>query len=232
MAGFEKIMLATGESRAEYIQRRLKEDIEPSDIAKEINSPGMYSGLPGKSWPASVVYAEKRKMKVAEDKAAASGGAEGVEAVTLALRDAVPAEVSGILDAEDVKEVYKEAAETLRKKERAKARKELLAKVTAELEHEARLAVQRGISKGDMVNVHINLAPYAPDIRLDGRVFEHGRTYLVPRTVFNVIAEQMQRSWQHENSTKGTNENAYRRPRNASISMRTGQMTGTQGLRT
>ncbi len=62
MAGFEKVKLATGEFRGEYISRRLGEGADVKTVHAEINAPGFYSGAEGKSWPETVVYAEKRKL--------------------------------------------------------------------------------------------------------------------------------------------------------------------------
>ena len=58
---FEKVLLATGEGRSEYIQRRLTEGATVSAIHGEINAAGLYSGPEGKSWPTSVVIAQKAK---------------------------------------------------------------------------------------------------------------------------------------------------------------------------
>jgi hypothetical protein len=204
MAGFEKVLLATGEPRAEYIRRRLAEGANVKTITAEINAPGFYSGPEGKKWPESTVYAEKRK---AAPKPAAKVEEPPAEEPALE----VPPEYEDILTPEDIVEVQAEAAAALKKKQRAQARKELLAKATQELEREARLAAQRGVARGDMVDVHIDLAPYAPDIRLDGQRYEHGRTYRVPRKVYAVLAEIMQRSWQHQEGLNGKNERPYRR---------------------
>lgn len=220
MSGFEKIKLATGEFRGEYIQRRLQEGISVKAIHGEINHPDMYSGPEGKSWPESVIYAEKRKLGLTR-KGNATPAVETAPRLNEEPQDdgevpdltpaEVPAEYEDILDPEDVKEVYSEAAAALKKKQRALARKELLAQATRELEHEAKLAQERGRARGDMVDVVINLAPYTADIRLDGKSYMHGRTYRVTRKVAAVLQEQMQRSWQHQEGLNGKNERPYRR---------------------
>lgn len=232
MPGFEKTKLATGEFRGEYIQRRLKEGAAAKVVLDEINAPGLYSGPEGKSWPMSVVYAEKSKLQPAakERKAAARAATEAPEDAAPAATT-VPAEFQGVLTQQDWDDIQRQAAADLAAKKKAEAKKEALKKVRAELEHQAKLAEQRGAAKGDLVDVAIDLAPYAPDIRLDGKVYEHGRTYRVLRRVAAVLYEQMQRSWEHQASISGKNENAYRRPRNVTLSMKTGQVSGAEGLR-
>lgn len=222
MAGFEKVKLASGEFRGDYIQRRLKEGASIKDIASEINAPGLYSGPEGKSWPETVIYAEKRRLNPVVKAPTAVKAVETAE---------VPEEYVGILTPEDMAAIRAEALDKIKTKQRGAARKEALQKATIELERQAREADMQGAAKGDLVDVHIDLAQYAPNIRLDGRAFEHGRMYRVTRKVAAVLAEQMQRSWQHQDSLSGANENAYRRPRNATMSMRTGATTGTHGLR-
>jgi hypothetical protein len=216
MTSFEKAQLATGEPRVEYIRRRLAEGAAVKIVHAEINSPGMYGGPAGKDWPASIVYNEKRKLEAVprsiKPLATAADGEIPDRAPALSARDViVPPEYEDILTAEDVAEVHAEAQRKLKLKQKEAAKKDLLAKATQDLERESRIAAQRGAAKGDMVDIQIDLAPYAPDLRLDGVPYEHGRQYRVPRKVYNVLMEQMQRSWQHEDSLHGKNDRVGRR---------------------
>jgi hypothetical protein len=220
MAGFEKVLLATGEPRADYIRRRLQDGADVKTITAEINAPQFFTGPAGARWAPGVVYAEQSKLKgkparsavpAVSEPAAADAAEDEKELKGIDADIEVPAEFEGILDAKDMAEIKAEAALSLRKKDRAAARKAALAKVTAELEREARLAMQRGVARRDMVDIHIDLAPYAPNIRLDGQTFEHGRTYRVPRQQYAVLSEQMQRTWQHQEGLNGKNERPYRR---------------------
>ena len=230
MANFEKVKLATGEHRGDYIVRRLKEGAKVAEVHAEINAEGRYAGLPGKEWPVGVVYAAQRKLRDATPKPAAKRAApeEDAPAVREPSTDAeplpVPAKYEGVLDAEDMAEIQAEAAEIVRKKRREAARKDALLYATQELEREARLADQRGAARGDNVDVYIDLAPAVcvgkarhlmpPAIVLDGHHYIHGTTQRVPRAVAAVLNEQIQRSWQHDRSLSGNHdENAYRRPR-------------------
>jgi hypothetical protein len=212
MAGFEKTKLATGEFRGEFIARRLSEGATVAEVHGEINAAGLYSGPEGKSWPASVVYAEKRKVTpVPKPRTARVAAIEEDEPALDLSTVEVPPEYEGVLDAADVAEVRKEAAEALRAKQRKQARKDLLAKATVELEHAAKLAAQRGTARGDMVDLTIDLAPYTPDIKLDGVSYPHGKVVRVPRKVYNTLIEIQQRTWQHEGTLHGANDRPYRR---------------------
>lgn len=216
MTSFEKAKLATGEYRADFIRRRLGEAASAKTIHGEINASGLYGGPEGKDWPLSVVYAEKRKLEAKPAKGdapprAAAPDTDEDEAALDTTGVVVPPEYEDILSAEDVAEVHAEAARKLRVKQRDAAKKALLATATQDLERAARLAAQRGAAKGDNVDIQIDLAPYAPDLRLDGVVYEHGRLYRVQRKVYNVLMEQMQRSWQHEDSLHGKNDRVGRR---------------------
>lgn len=228
---FEKVLLATGEGRSEYIQRRLTEGATVSAIHGEINAPGLYSGPEGKSWPTSVVIAQKAKVA---PKPAIGGGTAIIdrkpdvkyEAVDGAV---VPPQYEGILTPEDIAEIHEEAAAQVRAAQRKKARAQLLADARAELEREAVLEMRRGAARGDMVDVSIDLATYAPFLRIDGEVFYHGATYRVGRDKAKVLQEQMQRSWAHERSLAGPETNFFRQ-RNMLLNGRTGAVQGAEGL--
>ena len=229
MAGFEKTKLATGEFRADYIARRLAEGATVKTVHGEINAPGFYSGPDGSSWPQSVVYAAQRKKPTTSVPEVARTAAPEVDLDAKTLE--VPPEYEDVLTSEDMAEIKAEAAAELKKEQRKSARKEMLARAKADLQREAAALAQQGGPRADMVDLTIDLAPYAADIRLDGRSYPHGKQVRVPRKVAAVLAEQMERSWKHQEGLSGANENAYRKPRMATINGRTGATTGTQGLR-
>ena len=229
MAGFEKTKLTTGEFRADYIARRLAEGATVKAVHGEINAPGFYSGPDGSSWPQSVVYAAQRKKPTTSVPEVARTTAPEVDLDAKTLE--VPPEYEDVLTSEDMAEIKAEAAAELKKEQRKSARKEMLARAKADLQREAAALAQQGGPRADMVDLTIDLAPYAADIRLDGRSYPHGKQVRVPRKVAAVLAEQMERSWKHQEGLSGANENAYRKPRMATINGRTGATTGTQGLR-
>lgn len=236
MAGFEKVKLLSGEDRLDYIKRRLGENASVAAITAEINHVDMYSGPEGKTWLPAVVYQVKQKMKKTvpdsprvveeiEDEV----GLETVEAST----ETVPDAFIDILTPEDVAEIKIEAAKNVRSKERAKARKAMLAQATAELEREAAMAAQRGQARGDMVDVQIDLAPYAPGITLDGVYYHHGTMPRVRRDVAKVIQETCARSWLHQDSISGQ-RNDFNRQRNIRMGGGATQspfVQGAEGLR-
>lgn len=234
---FDKVILRTGEARKDFIQQRLKEGAAPEQVLKEINSPEIYSGAEGKSWPMSVVATEQRKLapkRNGSDEIATPAALPSHQGAEALVNAGVPEQFEGLLDETDMAEVRQEAAQRLHAKKHKQAREEALKLATAELEREAAVAAQSGSPKGDMVDIHINLAPAVmvgkakisehPCIKLDGRAYYANRVYRVPRKVANMLEEQIFRSWQHEGSLKGNNENAYRSPRMASINMRTGDV--------
>ena len=229
MAGFEKTKLTTGEFRADYIARRLAEGATVKTVHGEINAPGFYSGPDGSSWPQSVVYAAQRKKPTASVSEVARTAAPEVDLDAKTVE--VPPEYEDVLTSEDMAEIKAEAAAELKKEQRKSARKEMLARAKADLQREAAALAQQGGPRADMVDLTIDLAPYAADIRLDGRSYPHGKQVRVPRKVAAVLAEQMERSWKHQEGLSGANENAYRKPRMATINGRTGATTGTQDLR-
>lgn len=253
MASFEKIKLATGEFRSTYIQRRLREQATAREILDEINAPGLFSGKEGVKWLPSVVYAESHKMvapKAAEPEKVIGEAHPKAEFVVVATADEntfsigdkledgiterpemeVPAEFEDILDPKDVAEIHAEAAKLLRTEQHKTAKAALLKKVKADLERASRLKMLEGTARGDMVDVYIDLATYAADIRLDGERFLHGSTHRVARHVAAVLHEQMQRSWQHQESISGRRDD-FNRKRNIAINGRTGIVQGAEGLR-
>lgn len=213
MTGFEKTKLATGEFRADYVRRRLQEDAAAKTILTEINAPGMYSGPEGKTWSMSVISNEKAKMQ--PSRKARQSAAELPEAPVEAADDEIaplpiPEEYQGILTQADWDDIQRQAAADLKAKKKAEAKRDALKKVRLELERQAKLADQRGIPQRDLIDVVIDLAPYAPHIKIDGEVFEHGRMYRRPRPVASVLYDEMQKSWNHQASISGKSENAYR----------------------
>lgn len=206
---FEKVKLASGEYRSDYIQRRLKEGAVTAEILAEINAEGMYSGRPGGTWTVQLIYQEKSKVaaraeKVTEPEVPVEDEPEPLPELE------VPAEFEGILDGTDVAEIHAEAAKQIRAEQRKVARAALLKKAKEELARAARQAALFGAAKGDLVDVYVDLAPYADRITIDGQPFYHGKTVRVARPVAAVLNEQIQRSWQHQQSIAGQRTDFHR----------------------
>ena len=52
------------------------------------------------------------------------------------------------------------------------------------------------------------------DIRINGVAYYHGEQYKVGTDVLRTLKDIVHRSWAHEQSIHGTNENFYRQPKN------------------
>lgn len=88
---------------------------------------------------------------------------------------------------------------------------------------------KRGVEE-PMVEVTIDLAPYADHIRIDNVVFMQGMTYTVRASVAAVMSEIMQRTWAHQSEIDGKSENFYRRARATQITPH-GVINGSQLLK-
>jgi hypothetical protein len=63
-----------------------------------------------------------------------------------------------------------------------------------------------------IVSIVIDSAPYVPHFRIDDNIFFNGFEYRVPKSQADVLCEQMQRSWQHQDEIDGRSRYApYRR---------------------
>lgn len=78
----------------------------------------------------------------------------------------------------------------------------------------------------EMRDIRVDLALYADQIRLDGKVFYHGELYTVSKAQYDVMQEAMQSSKRHEAEIHGDNgREFYRRERGLAVNMRTGMAT-------
>lgn len=73
----------------------------------------------------------------------------------------------------------------------------------------------------DMYKFKIDLAPSGgTDIKLNGVPYYHGEVYSFDTNTLRTIKEIVQRTWDHERSINGKNENVYRREMNTTLSGR------------
>lgn len=123
---------------------------------------------------------------------------------------------------EPEEEVPSQVESLLSEEERAEIEAEIVAEIEAEererLKEQYRIESREKFkrSKGlleEQITVTIDVAGHAQDIKLDGRPYYHGHTYTVPRSVACTLNDIMGRTWDHEESVGGANNNEYRRPR-------------------
>jgi hypothetical protein len=97
---------------------------------------------------------------------------------------------------------------------KAKAREEIITAKKDALRKDMiaaeKLRLQRedGLTTGnshmdEIVNVTIDLAPFAPAIVVNQQSFWHGRSYTVPRHVAMSLQETMFNTWKHQGTIKG-----------------------------
>lgn len=84
-----------------------------------------------------------------------------------------------------------------------------------------RIRVAKGLEE-PQVTVLVDIPGFADKIVLDGRPYYHGYTYTVPDSVASCLMDQMDKSWRHEDNVGGANHNEYRKPRNTSLSGKSG----------
>ena len=106
-------------------------------------------------------------------------------------------------------------------------RKSAKASITEEMTQDARTAYyeeqraryrRQNVPMEQIVQVTIDVAPFVPNIMIDGVQYFHGYTYSVPHSLRLVLLEQMQRSWQHQDEIDGRSKTeATRRPTNRTI---------------
>lgn len=120
---------------------------------------------------------------------------------------------------------------------RAKARKKIdderrkLAAKMVEEEESRRLQEEENLRPdddpgGDMVTIQIDIAPYAPNIKIDGRQLWQGQIVTCKRRVADSIREIMFNTWRHEHTLKDEPlTQFYQRQRLTKVSMKSGAVS-------
>lgn len=108
--------------------------------------------------------------------------------------------------------------EELRAKAKGKVDKERIAAAEAQLleqfEKEER---QSGGIDEPVIELYIDLAPYADRITIDGVIYFQGKTVKVRESVGAVMMEMMQATWRHQSIVDGKSENFYRQSRSQGV---------------
>lgn len=84
----------------------------------------------------------------------------------------------------------------------------------------ANVEVQTGVDENDepIFALRIDLPPSGGEfIRINGEPFYHGVTYTFDMDRLRSVKEIIARSWGHEATINGSNENAYRKPKDTRI---------------
>ncbi len=115
------------------------------------------------------------------------------------------------LTTEERKALYAKAVETVQQELKdAEA-----ARILKEYEKDVR---RRLVPEEELIPVLIDVAGHADRITIDGTQYFQGVTYSVPQVKAATIREIMARTWKHEREIGGANGNAYRQPRNLTLS--------------
>lgn len=117
---------------------------------------------------------------------------------------------TSIIGEERIKQLRKTATEKV-EKERVKLAE---AQLLEQFENEER---QTGGLDEPMVEIFIDLAPYADRLMIDGVVYFQGATRTVRASVADVIREMMQATWRHQSVVDGKSENFYRQSRSQGV---------------
>lgn len=117
-------------------------------------------------------------------------------------------EETPILSADEQARLEQEAIQEFEEEQKAELSAAFKEETKKRLRKRA-LFSEAGDSKGsDLVSVTINLAPHAPYITLDGRMFYHMATYSLSRAQAASVNEIMERTWRHEEEIGGVNSAA------------------------
>jgi hypothetical protein len=117
---------------------------------------------------------------------------------------------TSILDAKKIEELRLKAKSNVDRERQKAAEAQLL----EELELEERRA--NGLVEA-MVDITIDLAPYADRLMLDGKILFQGQTKTVRESEAAVILEMMQATWRHQSIVDGKAESFYRKSRSQGV---------------
>jgi hypothetical protein len=117
---------------------------------------------------------------------------------------------TSIIGEERIKQLRLEATKKVEKERIKLAEAQLL----EQFENEER---QSGGLDEPMVEITIDLAPYADRLMIDGVVYFQGATRKVRESVAAVILEMSQATWRHQSIVDGKSENFYRQSRSQGV---------------
>lgn len=107
-------------------------------------------------------------------------------------------EVSALLSEQEIEDLRKEAElealEDAKKSKKAEIKKQFFKDAKQRLDPK---------TNEERVDFILDLAEYADRVMLDGKLYFHGRRYTVARSVFDVLAETMSRTHEHQRVIDG-----------------------------
>lgn len=113
---------------------------------------------------------------------------------------------------------------------KAAAKKDMLAAEKKRLQREEGLTTGNS-HMDEIVNVTIDLAPYADSIRVNGTPYWHGHSYPVPRHIAVSLQETMFQTWKHQGTIKGESLSEFYAKQHVDNLYKVGK-DGTTSLRT
>ena len=105
----------------------------------------------------------------------------------------------------DVDKAQKKAKEKAEAARRQSAMDRAVADELARLEREEGLNVEGG----NMVRLRLNLCPTMKELRIDGRLYQHGREYTVPEAKARDMLYMQYKGWEQESARKGDDKYAF-----------------------
>lgn len=131
----------------------------------------------------------------------------------MAVKEVKAVEPGPVLDAkvlfsdEELKELQKRAAQEFRDEEKKKLADAFVQEEKAKIRQKALFAAGKDAQGQEIESLTIDLAPHAPYISIDGKMFFHGVTYKFTKAQVPTVREIMHRTWVHEAETGGANLN-------------------------
>lgn len=125
---------------------------------------------------------------------------------TIAYKPTRDADAASVLSEEDKAAIRAKAREKVREEVKDRATKALLEQF---VEEERQLM----IPGEELCEIFLDLASHSQYIMLDGKQYLHHHWYQVKRAVFQVLSEQMNRGWAHDEQTQVTDAKGHRRYR-------------------
>jgi hypothetical protein len=109
-----------------------------------------------------------------------------------------------LISAERRAQIAAEAKKKVLEERRKEAEKLLLAAEMKKFEAE-------GKPEEEERSLLVNLPGHAMDVKLDGKAYEHGQTYVVKKRVYDSLKDIIARAWEHEDEIGQANNDLYRR---------------------